>query len=84
MKKSNLRKGVSLLLMLLIMFSSSFSTFAENLNEIPKIEKQEITQTISKLDAIKIAKDFKMNFDGENVLRYDSEQDALKLNMADR
>lgn len=79
MKTENLRKSVSLLLILLIMFLSNFSAFAEEFNEMPKIQKQEITQTISRLDAIKIAKDFKMNFDGDNVLKYNSEQDALEL-----
>jgi len=64
MKRGNLIKNVSLLFMITITLLSSFNVFAESFNEIPKIEKEEITQAISRLDAVKIAKDFKMDFDG--------------------
>lgn len=77
--KKTFRKGIYLLMVFLLLLSSESSVLAESFKEINVPEKQEIRHIINKIDAIKIADTFKIEFDGESIVNYGFKRDTLEL-----
>lgn len=77
--KSIILSIVFLLLLSPLLTSVGDASSSNDFTDMPKIEREEIKQVISKSDAIEVAKKYKLEFDQDNILNTDSKNEKPSI-----